>query len=279
MACRLVRGGCRVAAWDIEPGARAAFAQDCPGAVAESASAAMERATVVITILPDGKAVQAALLDGGAPVGKAATGAIVIEMSSSSPVDTEKLGTELAARGLKLIDAPVSGGVKRAVDGSLAIMVGGETAEIERCRPILALMGTSLFPTGRLGSGHAMKALNNYVSAAGLTAALEALIVGSRFGLEPGTIVDVLNKSSGRNNATENKLKQFVLSGSYGAGFALGLLAKDVSIADGLARHLGVTADGLAAATRLWREARDAMPADTDHTGIHEFLRRRAGIS
>jgi 3-hydroxyisobutyrate dehydrogenase len=102
-------------------------------------------------------------------------------MSSSDPVATRALGEELIAAGIRFIDAPVSGGVKRAVDGSLAIMAGGNGATIDAVEPLLAAMGKSIFRTGPLGSGHAMKALNNYVSGAGLVAAVEALRVGQAF--------------------------------------------------------------------------------------------------
>src|SRR3546814_8321081 len=120
-------------------------------------------------------------------------------MVSSSPMDTLALAETLQPHGFPVVDAPVSGGVKRALDGTLAIMVGGESEAARRIMPLLAALGGAIFRTGPLGSGHAMKALNNYVSAAGLAAAAEAVIVGSHFGLDPLVIVDVLNASTGRN--------------------------------------------------------------------------------
>ncbi len=152
--------------------------------------------------------------------------ALIIDMSSSVPVDTQSLGKTLAERGIGLVDAPVSGGVRRAIDGTLAIMAGGDAALVERARPVLQAMAKSVFATGPLGSGHAMKALNNYVSAAGLVAACEALLVGRRFGLQPDTIIDVLNASTGKNNSTDVKMKQFVISESFASGFSLALMAK-----------------------------------------------------
>lgn len=146
-----------------------------------------------------------------------------------------KLGEELEKRGLNMVDAPVSGGVRRAVDGSLAIMIGGDPASVARVKPVLEALGRSIFETGPLGSGHAMKALNNFVSAAGLTAACEALAVGKKFGLDPEQMVDILNVSTGRNNSTENKMKPFILSGSYDGGFSLALMAKDLRVAADLA--------------------------------------------
>ena len=193
-------------------------------------------------------------------------------MSSSAPVGTRALGTDLAARGIALVDAPVSGGVKRAIDGTLAIMVGGEAADIERARPLLAAMGRDIFPTGALGSGHAMKALNNYVSAAGLAAAAEAVLVGERFGLDPGVMVDILNASTGRNNATENKLKQFILSRRYGAGFSLGLMAKDLRTALETAEATATPAPLAAACIAMWNAAEARLGGAADHTEIARYL-------
>jgi 3-hydroxyisobutyrate dehydrogenase len=106
---------------------------------------------------------------------------------------------KLKGLGLDYLDAPVSGGVKRAIDGTLAILVGGESAVMERCRELLDAMGKNILHIGTAGSGHAAKALNNYVSAAGLMAAVEALHIAKRFGIEPEVMVDVLNASSGRS--------------------------------------------------------------------------------
>ena len=105
-------------------------------------------------------------------------------------------------------------------------MAGGDAADLERARPLLSRMGATLIPTGAVGSAHAMKALNNYVYAAGLLAASEALLIARRMGLDLDVFTDVLNASSGRNVATETKLRQFIVPGSYAGGFALALMAR-----------------------------------------------------
>jgi 3-hydroxyisobutyrate dehydrogenase len=133
-------------------------------------------------------------------------------------------------------------------------------------------MGSQVFPTGPIGSGHAMKALNNYLSASGVVAACEALIVGRKFGLEPETMVDVLNASTGRNTATEVKMKQQIISEKFASGFAIGLMAKDLTIAEGLAEHLELNAPALAQMAALWREAAEKLGNDADHTAIFQFL-------
>jgi 3-hydroxyisobutyrate dehydrogenase len=271
MARRLHEAGAPVVGFDVAESARAAFAQS-GGAIASTASGAAESADVLITMLPDGKAVRTALLGGGPLVAHLGTDAVIIDMSSSAPVGTRELAEELAARGIHFIDAPVSGGVKRAIDGSLAIMVGGAAEIIARVRPLLEAMGKSIFETGGIGSGHAMKALNNYVSAAGLTAACEALQIGEKFGLDPVLMTDILNASTGRNNSTEVKLKPFVIPKNYTSGFSLGLMAKDLRTADDLARHLGVPAPFSAEVAALWDEALAALGAQADHTAIDQFV-------
>lgn len=275
MAARLANAGFAVKAYDRAEAARRGFETAAGLAAVESAAAACRDVAAVVTMLPDGRAVREVLCgaEGGeGALAGAAAGTGVVDMSSSSPVDTLALAEALKPRGFTVVDAPVSGGVKRALDGTLAIMVGGEAAAVRRALPLFQPLGGAIFRTGPLGSGHAMKALNNYVSAAGLAAAAEAVIVGSHFGLDPLVIVDVLNASTGRNNSTENKLKQQVLSGEFAAGFSLGLMAKDLRTAADIARHLGVAAPLAEACEALWSEADRTLGAGADHTEIFRYL-------
>lgn len=267
MAGHLAAKGYAVRGWDLSEAARAAS----PVPVAASARAAVAGAAAVVTMLPDGRAVHAALL-GGDALAEAAPGALVLEMSSSDPLGTRALGEALSTRGLALVDAPVSGGVKKAREATLAIMAGGAAGDIDRAMPLLQAMGASVFRCGALGAGHAMKALNNYVSAAGLVAAVEALAIGERFGLDPGTMVDVLNASTGRNNSTEHKLKQQVIPRSFAAGFAIGLMAKDVGAAAALAEGMGVDAPLARAMAERWAEAARTLGPGADHTAIARLL-------
>jgi 3-hydroxyisobutyrate dehydrogenase len=270
MAQRLAGAGFALRGWDLAPAARvAASAAGIP--LGASAAEACRDAAAVITMLPDGKAVRAALEEP--EVAAALTpDTLVIDMSSSDPLGTRDLHAAFAARGIAFIDAPVSGGVARAVDGTLAIMAGGEDAAIDRAAALFAAMGRHVFRCGPPGAGHAMKALNNYVSAAGLVAAVEAVAVGRRFGLDPATMVDVLNASTGRNNSTEVKLKQHILSGSFGSGFSIGLMAKDLATAGALAEGLGIDAPLAAEMARRWRAAAEALGPGADHTAIARLI-------
>jgi 3-hydroxyisobutyrate dehydrogenase len=270
MGACLVKAGYAVTGFDLSVAARGRFAA-AGGRSADDAASAAAGAEVVITLLPNGKIVREAV-DNMRPHLK--PGTIVIEMSSSAPLGTRKLGEAMIAAGYPFIDAPVSGGVKRATDGTLAIMVGGDPATIERVDPVLAAMGRSIFRTGVLGSGHAMKALNNYVSAAGLVATVEALEVGRKFGLDPALIADILNVSSGKNNTTELKLKQFIISQTFNAGFPLRLMAKDVRTADELAHDLGIATPLADLCAKLWDDAAANLSETADHTEIIRYMEK-----
>ncbi len=228
---------------------------------------------VVILMLPNSAIVKDVCLGANGLVPAMAKGGIIVDMSSSDPIETRKLGAELARQGITLLDAPVSGGLRKARDGTLAIMLGGDdAAAMDRVEPILTAMGR-VFRAGPLAAGHATKALNNYVSAAGLVAACEAVIVGRDFGLDPTVLTDIINASTGRNNSTENKIAQFVLSGAFrDAGFGLGLMTKDVGLAAHLGQQMGHDLPGLNAVADIWTRAAKGLDSDADHTEIFRYL-------
>jgi 3-hydroxyisobutyrate dehydrogenase len=268
MSANIVKGGHGLVVWDADRERMARFTREVGGRAAADL-AEVAGCEAVVTMLPTSKIVRQALFEDqdGAFAKAIRPGVIVVDMSSSEPADTQALGPRLAERGAVLIDAPVSGAVPRAVTGTLAIMIGGENeAAIEKVSPLLLTIGEKLFRTGPLGSGHAMKALNNFVAAAGFAAACEALLIGQRFGLEGQTMVDIWNVSTGRNFATEVVIKNEVLTGRFGGSFALGLMAKDVGIAAGLGREVGLDAP----LTRLVSErldmARDRLGPGVDNS-------------
>lgn len=230
-----------------------------------------EACRVVITMLPDGGVVHDVLTQEGGVADGLQAGAVIIDMSSSSPVGTRRLASELAARNISLVDAPVSGGVRRAEQGTLAIMAGGDAEVIERVRPVLEAMGT-VYLTGVQGSGHAMKALNNYLSAGTLTLTAEAILAGTRFGLEAKTMIDILNVSTGRSNSTEYKYPEFVLSRAFNSGFAMGLMAKDLRLALDVARASDSPSSLLQQLNEVWSDAEQELGSEVDHTEVVKFL-------
>lgn len=229
---------------------------------------------VLITMLPNSAIVESSLLqDGWAK--HLPKGALVIDMSSSEPTRSRDLGATLAEQGLRYLDAPVSGGVKRAQNGTLAILVGGDEAVMADARPILDAMGQSILHIGPAGAGHAAKALNNFVSAVGLMATVEALHVADRFGITPEAMTDVLNASSGRSNTSENKVKQFMLSGTFGSGFAMRLMDKDLGIAKSLADSVGYEMTLGKHGVDVWHDVTQQAPASSDHTEMYRFLGKK----
>jgi 3-hydroxyisobutyrate dehydrogenase len=228
-------------------------------------------------MLPTGKEVRACLLEteGGALATSLPRGTLIIDTSSADPVGTRQTHADLAKRGLTLVDAPVSGGVPRATDGSLAIMIGGDAAAVAAAKPVLAKMGTRLFEVGGPGNGHAMKALNNFVAGTGFIAVAEAVLVGKSFGLDPSVMIDVMNVSTGKNFNTENVVKQHVISRQFASGFALGLLAKDVKIAADLAAAIDVESPLTRLSAALLGEARDRVGSDKDHTLAYTYWESR----
>jgi 3-hydroxyisobutyrate dehydrogenase len=269
MAANIARSGqFELTLFDVER-ARAAALAGRLGCRAAATLAEAARCDVCITMLPTGAIVREVLTaaEDGAFLKSAARGTVVVDMSSSEPLGTQATARLLAARGVELIDAPVSGGVARAVNATLAIMIGSDSdAAVERALPVLATLGERHFRVGRLGAGHAMKAANNFIAAATYAATAEALAIGRRFGLDPNMMIDIVNVSTGRSFVSEVVVKEHVLTQRYATGFSLGLLAKDVGIAAALGEELGVDAPLTRLTRERWNQARERLGAARDHS-------------
>ncbi len=284
MAARLARRGFPMRVFDSRPDAVADFVDRFGGEGAASLGATGSASDIVIAMLPNGRIVRRAVLgeDGERQDGLAdgmAAGTVLIDMGSSAPAGTVALGALLADRGVAMLDAPVSGGVKRAESGELAIMVGGDPDTVDRCRDVLGAMGSRLFETGPLGSAQAMKALNNLLSAAGFVAGIEVLMIGRRYGLRPETMIEILNASTGRNNSTEHKFAQFVLSRTFNSGFSLDLMVKDLTTALDLARETETPVPFGALCRELWAAARRSLEEGADHTAMARWVEAQAGTA
>ena len=261
--------------FDLDKKRVAKFVKEEPGALGTAEAAAVAKASnVIITMLPTGPIVAGVVMEMLAS-GALANGTIIVDMSSSEPVGTKQLAETLAKAGVTLIDAPVSGGIVGAQAGTLTLMIGGnDDKAIERVTPVLQAMGGKLFRTGTSGSGDVMKALNNYCSAASFRALSEAVSMGQKFGLDPALIIDILNVSTGRSFTSEGAFKNQVLTGKYAAGFALGLLTKDVKIASDLAGELGIMAPLCSVTFNAFANAREAMGYSADFTAAHKYWTR-----
>jgi 3-hydroxyisobutyrate dehydrogenase len=202
------------------------------------------------------------------------TKSILIDMSSSDPRDTKKLGKKLKVRDIKFLDAPVSGGVSRAKIGELMIMAGGDEDHVKTVQELLSVMGKVQF-AGPMGSGHAIKALNNYVSAAGLIASFEALATARSFGIKPDNFLKIINGATGKNNTTEVKLDKFVISEKFNSGFALDLMVKDVSIADSLIKDLSTEKPLSESVSNYLSKSLAELGNNPDHTEVYKVLKKK----
>lgn len=265
MAKNIAKAGHSLAVHDADAGRVARFAAETPDIRKVNGAAGLAQASnVVITMLPTGAIVRD-VLTGIAEAKAFQPGTICIDMSSSEPAGTKALAAALKSYGVTLIDAPVSGGITGAQAGTLALMIGGDDdAAIARAWPVLESMGQKLFRTGGSGSGHATKALNNYLAASNFRAMSEVLAIGAAFGLDPQLVTDAINASSGRNTASEGIVPRHILNGKFAMGFTVGLMAKDVKIAADLANELGVLAPGTVLVHNSLANAREALGTGAD---------------
>jgi 3-hydroxyisobutyrate dehydrogenase len=274
MASCLLAGGHELLAFDTASAAVEALSTQVTAGqlqIAADAAAVAARCGILVLMLPTSEIIGQVMRAGGL-LAALRPGALVIDMGSSIPAETRRLAQEIAARGATLVDAPVSGSVVKALNGTLAIMAGGEQAAIDRAMPLLSRMGERVIRTGPVGSAHAMKALNNFVYAAGLLASVEALRMAEKLGLDQGILADVMNASSGRNVATETKLRQHILSGLYAGGFQIGLQRKDLETAGAIAAETGYPARSLELCRAIWTEAVEALGPTADNTELHRHL-------
>jgi 3-hydroxyisobutyrate dehydrogenase len=276
MATRLVRAGFEVAVTDAVAGRAKSFVDQIGGKAVASLADATKEADVLLTMLPTSANVVSVVNEIMPSLN---SGKILVDMSSGAPAATQKIARDLGAIGVAVVDAPVSGGVSRALTGELAIMTGGHAAALDRVDPLLRAMGTTIHRIGPVGAGQAMKALNNLVSAGGLLMAVEALVIGQQFGLDPAVMTDVLNASTGMNNSTQKKLKQFVLSRKFDSGFGLDLMVKDLSIALEVGRNGSAPTPFSALCREMWASAASMLGKGQDHTAIAKLSEALAGVT
>jgi 3-hydroxyisobutyrate dehydrogenase len=278
MAIHLAKMGVLAKVFDARQEVAEQFAKEFDVQSASSAADCAEGMQTVITIVPTSAIVQKVLCGDKGVARARLRPQLVIEMTSGEPVATRQIAQELEKSGIQMIDAPVSGGVTRAKSAELAIMMGGDVKNIANATPILQMMGKVLTHVGPVGAGQALKALNNLASAAGLLVAAEAISVAKRFGLDAELVVDVINNSSGMNNSTKTKFKPFILSGTYGSGFGLDLMVKDIGIALDLAKSFDAEVPFSLACLEQWKRAQSEMGSGKDHTAIAALVASRVGV-
>jgi 3-hydroxyisobutyrate dehydrogenase-like beta-hydroxyacid dehydrogenase len=277
MARNIVRGGFAVRGFDSRAQARDAFVA-AGGTAAATGGASVADADVVVTMLPD-DAVVREVLDG--PEGLVAAsrpGTIFVEMSTTSPATKQAMGAVAAARGCTLLDCPVGRTADHAVAGTLTIMAAGDAAAIERVRPMLMTMGEHLFVCGPVGAASAMKVINNALAATISGASLEALIAGSKAGLELETMFAIFRTTAAWNAALAGGLPKKALKRDYAPGFMAKLAYKDVGLAVGFAETLGTEARFARTALSLLSDAlADGFGADDSPGSMLRTLESRSG--
>jgi len=277
MVRRLADAGYQVCGYDLAGAARERLAGTPGVTVTSSVSAVADGAGAVILMLPDSAAVEAVLLGDGllgdGLLARIKPPTLVVDMSSSEPARTRALAERAGAGGVTMIDAPVSGGVVGARAGSLTIMTGGPADALTRMRPVFEVLGGMIVHAGDIaGAGHAIKALNNLMSAAHLLVSAEAIEAGQAFGLDPAVMVDIVNGSSGRSGSTQTKWPRYILPATFDSGFSMSFMVKDMKIALQLADAAGLPAEASRAALDAWVRATQEMPPGADHTEIARWV-------
>ena len=279
MAARLAAKGFALSLYDRRPEAAPAFAAAHGGRPAETAAEAARGADAAICMLPDHTVVRDVVLGPGGLASSLVAGAIIIDMGTSDPRATVEIGDEIAKRKIAYVDAPVMGGVVFAKDATLDVMVGGRDEDIERCQPIFAAVGRQVFRCGALGSGHALKALANYVNAGALVTLIEALAIGRKFGLDSKIMADALvQMCAGRQHPLEKKVIPQVLTHRFATGMALGLIAKDVSIAKNFGHSIGAMTPVADRVCEIWNAAEEKIGANADQTEVARLWEEGNGI-
>ena len=279
MAAQLIAKGFALVIYDRRPEATSPFAASLGARVAATLADAARGADAAICMLPDDSTVRDVVLGAGGLASTLAPGATIIDMGTSDPRATVEIGGEVAKHGIAYVDAPVMGGVVFAKDATLDVMVGGSDKDIERCMPILSAVGRQVFRSGALGSGHALKALANFVNAGALVTLIEALAIGRKFGLDSTIMANALvHMCSGRQHPLEKKVIPQVLTHKFATGMALGLIAKDVSITANFGHSIGAMTLLADRVCEIWKEAEARIGANVDQTEVAQLWEEGNGI-
>jgi 2-hydroxymethylglutarate dehydrogenase len=277
MAQNLLKAGYPLVVYDMREKAM----EDLTQAGARKGSSIKDiagQSSIVITMLPSSTEVEAVVLGKDGVIDNARSVKMVIDMSSSFPTSTKMVCERLNAKGIKMVDAPVSGGAKGAREVTLTIMVGGEEADYKECLPILQAMGKNIYYVGKIGSGHAVKALNNLCSAGTMAITSEAMVVATKMGLDPDKVIEIINVSSGRSWSSQYKFPTFVLNDAFNSGFTIGLLNKDIEMATRLGREQHIPMYVSAIVQQIYNYAVGKGAGKDCHASIIKFMEEWADV-
>ena len=278
MLANLVKKGHSVVAYDVAEAALVGAVR-VGAARTGSAAAAARDSELVITVLPSSSHVESAYLAAGGVLEGLAAGRLCIDMSTIDPSVSRRVAEAVSRRGVRFLDAPVSGGVPRAQDGTLAIMVGGDARDLEEARPVLAAMGANIIHVGPVGSGEVAKLCNNLIAGVAAVAVSEAFRIAEGFGVDAKVLTDVISKSSGHTWVMEHMhpvgglVPKAPSSRDYAPGFTTDLMAKDLGLAVNAARELRVPVVVAPAAQQALRLASSHGLGRKDFSSVYMFLK------
>ncbi|MBI4255845.1 MAG: 3-hydroxyisobutyrate dehydrogenase [Candidatus Rokubacteria bacterium] len=278
MLSNLLKKGHGVVAYDVVEAALEGAVKRGASRAASAADAARQ-SELVITMLPSSSHVEAAYLGPGGVLEGIAPGRLCIDMSTADPAASRRVAEAATKRGARFIDAPVSGGVPRAEDGTLAIMVGGGARDVEEAKPVLACLGANVIHVGPVGAGEVAKICNNLIAGVAAVAVSEAFRIAEGFGVDAKILTDVISKSSGNTWVMEHGhpvpglVAKAASSRGYAPGFMTDLMAKDLGLAVSAARDLRVPVFVAPAAQQVLRLASSHGLGRKDFTAVYEFLK------
>jgi 3-hydroxyisobutyrate dehydrogenase len=278
MAAHLSRDPFELTVWNRTREKAEAFAEEHNARVASSPADAVRDAEFVVTCVPSSREVESILTGDGGIESGIETASMMIDCTSGDPATSRRIAARLKRRDVDFIDAPVSGGVKGAVAGTLTVMCGGSQSAVARARPVLDAFGKKIVRCGDVGAGDAVKAMNQALLAIHIWSAGEALAALAKLGVEASVALEVINGSSGRSNTSENLFPERVLGRKYPRTFKLALLDKDVGIANQIVAESDIESPFIELAARLFREAHHELGEEADHVEAVRVIEERAGV-
>ena len=278
MASHLAREPFDLTVWNRTASKAEQFARDHKARVAANPAAAVGDAEVVITCLPSSAEVEAVLHGENGILEAMRKGSVLIDCTSGDPPTSRSIAAELGGRGVEFIDAPVSGGTTAAKAGTLTVMWGGEDTVFERVRPVVEAFGKKIVHAGQVGSGDALKAVNNALLAVHILSAAEGLAILVKAGVDPKVALEVINASSGRSNSSENLIPQRVLTRAFPRTFRLALLEKDIAIAAVMAEDLDATTPLISLTAERFHQAREKLGENADHVEAVKMVEEENGV-
>ena len=276
MAANAARGGFEVSAWNRTPG-RAAELEELGATLRDSPAAVARASEITITMVADTPDVQAVLFGEDGVADGAGPGDLVVDMSTISPSATRSFAERLAERGVTMLDAPVSGGSEGARKGTLSIFVGGEAVDLERARPVLQSLGTTITHVGPIGAGQAVKAVNQVILAGTYLGVAEGIVLALKAGLDVDQIVAALSGGAAQSWVLTNRSGR-MKENDYPLGFKVALHRKDLGIALGMARELGASLPVSAMCEAIEAGLIGQGHADDDMSAVARSIRSLSGL-